>query len=149
MILDENLEFADATVLPTATGISLFGDVIDLSVARDIGAGHLPLALVIQITTAVVGTTSTVEFRLASDAAAAIATDGTATEHGRTDAFPEATLIAGYKIVLIIPPEGGNVYERFLGVLSNVGTNVLTAGNANAFLTKNVAAWKAYADATN
>lgn len=148
MILDERAEFADATTIPTATGRSLLGDVYDLQVARDVGLGT-PMFLVIQITTAVTSAgAATVAFELVSDAAAAIATDGSATQHASSFAVPKATLIAGYQLAIPVPPENPS-YERFIGVLSNVGVAALTAGAANAFLVKDVARWKAYADAVN
>lgn len=146
MILDELLELADAVALSTAgTSIYLLGDVIDLGVARDVGAGE-PMFLVIQVTTAITSSGSaTVKFILASDAAAAIATDGSATYHGQTFAVPKATLVAGYQLVIPLPPESPP-YERYLGVLTDVGAAALTAGKVNAFITRDVGSWKAYAD---
>jgi len=143
MILDERNEFADALTIATATGRALHGDVIDLGVARDIGNGE-PLYLVISIDTAVTSAgAATVDFELVSDAQAAIAVDGTATIHASTGAIGKATLVAGYTRVLALPMEGA-VYERYLGVITNVGTAALTAGKANAFLTHDVTRWKAY-----
>jgi len=149
MILDERNEFADATVLPTATGRSLVGDVIDLGVARDIGQYGVPLYFVVQIAAAVVGTTSTVSFELVSDAQAAIATNGTATVHYATAAIPEATLVLGYQVAKVPLPLENPAYERYLGVISNVAVNVLSAGAINAFLTLHPAAWKSHPDAAN
>jgi hypothetical protein len=146
MILDERNEFADATALSTAaTGRALVGDVIDLGAAsRDIGNGA-PLYLVIQVDTAVTSDGSaTVSFELASDAGASIATDGSATVHFATGAIPKATLVAGYTAVAVALPMG--TYERYLGVIANVGTAALTAGKVNAFLTHDVSKWTAYAD---
>lgn len=150
MILDERTEFCDATALSTAgTGRALVGDVIDTSVARDIGMGQ-PVYLVIQVTTAPTsGGAATVSFILASDAQAAVATDGTATEHIVTAAIPVADLVAGYTLCIPLPPEGSNEYERYLGILQNVGTAALTAGAINAFLTLDQKGWKAYADGVN
>lgn len=149
MILDERTELADATALSTAgTGRALVGDVIDTSVAREVG-NSAPLYLVIQVTTAVTsGGSATVSFEVVSDAAAAIATNGTATQHGKTWDVPVATLVAGYTLVMQLPPESP-AYERYLGLLQNVGTAALTAGAINAFLTFDVSRWKAYADAVN
>lgn len=150
MLLDERLEFADATALSTAgTGRALVGDVIDLGTARDIGQGE-QLYLVIQVTTAVTSAgAATVSFELASDAAAAIATDGSATVHHATSAIGKATLTSGYVATVIALPREGQAYERYLGILQNVGTAALTAGAVNAFLTTDPEGWKAYADATN
>lgn len=146
MILDERSEFCDATALSqAAVGLALVGDVIDLSVARDIGQGQ-PLYLVIQVDTAVASAgAATVEFQLVSDAQAAIAVDGSATVHAKTNAFPKATLVAGYTVIIPLPMEDP-AYERYLGILQNVGTAALTAGKINAFLTLTPAKWKAYPD---
>lgn len=136
MILDERGELCDATALDTSgTGLALVGDVIDLGPnARDIGAGE-PMSLVIQLTTAVTSAgAATVEFQLASDAAAAIATDGSASVHAKSAAVPKASLVAGFEIVLPLPPDAGTPYERYMGLLQNTGVAALTAGAINAFL---------------
>lgn len=147
MILDERTELCDATALSTAaTGLALVGDVLDLTVARDVGQGR-PLYLVIQVDTAVTsGGAATVEFDIASDAQAAIAVDGSATIHAKSFAIPKATLVAGYQLVIPLPWESP-AYERYLGLLQNVGVAALTAGKINAFLTDTPAKWAAYADA--
>lgn len=146
MILDERLEFADATALNTgAAGTYLIGDVVDLGVSRDIGEGE-SLYLVIQVdTTATSGGSAPGQFKLASDAQAAIATDGSATVHFETVAIPVATLVAGYRVCAIALPRG--TYERYLGILQVTGTAAFTAGKVNAFLTDNPGKWTAYADA--
>lgn len=150
MILDERNEFADATALGTSgTGRQLVGDVIDLGVARDIGVGE-HLYLVLQVDTAFTSAGSaTVSFELASDAQGAIAVDGTASVHFATAAIPVATLVAGYQIAKIAIPMEGTAYERYLGVIANVGTAALTAGKVNAFLTSDVSRIKHYADAVS
>lgn len=146
MILDERNEFADATALDT-TGVGrvLVGDVIDLgATSRDIGNGET-MYLCIQVDTAVTsGGAATVAFELASDAQAAIATDGTATVHFASAAIAKATLVAGYQVAMVALPLG--TYERYLGILQNVGTAAVTAGKINAFLTKDPRGWKAYSD---
>jgi hypothetical protein len=148
MILDERTEFCDATALSTAaTGLALIGDVIDSSVARNVGNGK-QLFLVVEVTTAVTsGGAATVAFVLASDAQAAIAVDGTASEHARTQLIAVASLVAGYRYIIAVPPEGDKPYERYLGLLQNVGVAALTAGNVNAFLTFTPNENKAYPNA--
>lgn len=149
MILDERGEFCDATALNTGAPASfLIGNVIDLSTTtRNMGAGE-DLYLVIQVTTAVTSAgAATVQFHLASDAAAAIAVDGSATYHYSSAAIPKATLVAGYTAVAVKISSG--TYERYLGVLQTTGTAAVTAGAVNAFLTKDISAWTAYADASN
>ena len=157
MILDELLEFADNVSVAAVAGTALIGDVIDLgAAARDIGNGE-PLYLVIQTgATEIItgGVAGTVKFQLASDAQAAIATDGSATVHYDTGTFVtddaaanSAALNVGGTIAVIALPMEGNAYERYLGVLCVTATTTTTAGTINAFLTKDPARWKAYNDA--
>jgi len=149
MIMDKRAQFLDATALNTgAAGTYLVGDVYDTGlVGQDIGNGE-DLFLVIRISTAVLSDGSaTVQFQFASDAQAAIAADGTATVHFATAAIPKATLVAGYRAIMIQIPWG--TYERYLGVLQVTGTAALTAGAATAFLTHEPAKWAAIADGVN
>jgi hypothetical protein len=154
MILDDRLEFADATSVAAA---ALIGDVIDLQVARDIGNGQ-PVYLVITTATEIItgGVAGTVKFQLVSDAQAAIAVDGSATVHLDTGTFVtddaaanSAQLNAGGVIACIALPLQGPVYERYLGILCITATTTTTAGAINAFLTLDPTGWKAYADASN
>lgn len=147
MILDERTEFADATALGTAgTGRQLVGDVIDTG---NDGINYIDnLWLEVQIDTAVLSAgAATVSFELVSDAGASIATDGSASLHFKSADIPKATLVAGYEAVCVQLPKG--VYERYLGIIANVGTAALTAGKINAFLTPNPSAIKAFPDAVN
>ena len=149
MIMDERLEFADATALDTSgTDTDLIGDVIDLgSVTSDIGNGQ-PVYLVIQVDTAVTSAGSaTVDFKLASDAQAAIAVDGSATVHYSSGAIGKATLVAGYTVVVVALPI--QTYERYLGIITTTGTAAVTAGKINAFLTYDPVGWTALPDAVN
>lgn len=142
MILDKRLEFADATALDTSgAAMKLVGDVVDLGTD---GINEVDgIEFYLEIDTAVTsGGAATVEFYLASDAQAAIAVDGSATVHYKTIAFPKATLVAGFNAVNVKLPKGQ--YERYLGVLANVGTAALTAGKINAGLTALNPAWKAF-----
>lgn len=152
MIMDELLEFADATALNTSgTDTDNIGDIIDLGAAgQDIGNGQ-PLYLVVQVTTAVTsGGSATVQFSLASDATTTIAVDGTQTIHFLSAPIAKADLTAGKTFVFPIPP-GGDVktYERYLAFQTVTATAALTAGNVNAFLTLDGHGWKAHADAVN
>lgn len=151
MILDKLLEFADGESIASFTaagGDQLIGDVIDLQNVRDIGNGE-QLFLVIQIDTAVAGTSSTVQFKLASDSVAAIATDGSATVHWSSAAIAEATLVAGYTVAIVALPYENPEYERYLGVQADVGTANLSAGAVSAFIVRNPSAWKAYPEGAN
>ena len=142
MIMDDRLEFADSVSVAAAAGTALIGDVIDLgAVQRDIGAGQ-PMWLVITCATSIItgGTAGTIQFSLASDAQAAIATDGSATVHLQSRAFvtDDDALNdqdAGDVIFAAPLPVEGPLYERYLGILATIGTTTVTAGAINAFLT--------------
>lgn len=146
MILDERTEFCDATSAVLAIGNAIIGDVIDLkspttapNTLVDIESSDL--YLVIQVDTTFVGATSTTTFELASDSTANLATSKTV--HYSTGAIPVATLVAGYTIAVHLP--AGN-YERYLGLWETVATANVTVGKINAFLTRNPALFRAYAD---
>lgn len=158
MILDERNEFADAVSVAAAAGTALIGDVIDLNsctVAPNttIDMEGSEMYVVIRTATEIItgGVAGTVLFRVASDAQAAIATDGSATSHlvsatfvtGDAAANSDA-LNAGGTILVAKLPSGA--YERYLGILCTTGTTTTTAGAIDAFLTSDPAIWRAYAD---
>lgn len=148
MIIDSRLEFCDAAALDTSgTDTDLIGDVVDLGTARDVGHGE-PVYLVITVDTAVTsGGAATVQFHLASDSQAAIATDGSATYHWSSGVVSKDTLTAGYVVAVVPLPAQGAAYERFLGILTTVGGAVVTAGRINAFITADPHGWTAQPDA--
>lgn len=144
MYLDERTEFADAESCILAIGNEIRGDVIDLGSAptlRDIGNGQ-PVYLVLQVSTAFVGATSTSQFQLLSDSTANLATS--ATTHWDSGAIPVATLVAGYTLVIPLPIEA--TYERYLGLWHTVATANVTAGEINAFLTLDPHGWVSLPD---
>lgn len=145
MILDSRNEFADATALNTgAAGTYLVGNQIDLGSANNIGALS-DLYLVIQVQTAITaGASGTVAFSLASDAQAAVATDGSATVHFTTKAFTVGTGIAAGTVLAAIALPQGFDYERYLGLLQVTGVAAVTAGTVDAFLTHDPSRWTTY-----
>lgn len=152
MILDRLNTFADNVALSTGgTGRQVVGDQIDLRLtASNLGAGR-PLYVVIAVTqTFTSGGAATVDFEVVSDATAALATDGSSTRHLTTGARALAGLTAGTILLSVALPQDVT-YERFLGVVANVGTAALTAGRIDAFLTYGPpdGAWRSYADASN
>ncbi|PIQ24870.1 hypothetical protein COW64_17305 [bacterium (Candidatus Blackallbacteria) CG18_big_fil_WC_8_21_14_2_50_49_26] len=156
MRVDARLQFGDAvTGISAASTNTLRGDVIDLgeSGGDPVGGAANPMQLVIVITTAFVSANNNpTVFELASDAQAAIAVDGTATEHILTESYLPADLPAGRRLVYNLPPQNdAKPYERFLGVIQRVGAGAsgVTAGAFSAFLSRDVASWKAYPDAVN
>ena len=155
MIIDKRNEFADAIAVDGAAGTALIGDVIDLEALRDIGNGQT-VYLVMTVDTSIItgGVAGTITFALASDAQAAIATDGSATVHFQTKAFvtDDAALNeldAGDTIAVVALPLEGVAYERYLGILATIATTAVTAGAISAFLTMDPHGWKAYPDAVN
>lgn len=156
MILDKLNEFCDATSVAGDAGTALVGNVIDLlNVGSDIGQGTC-MYLVMRTTTEIItgGTAGTIQFKLVSDAQEAIAVDGSATVHLTSPSFVtddaaanSAALNAGGTIMIAELPYG--TYERYLGILAVIGGQTVTAGAIDAFLTRDPAAWKAYADGAN
>lgn len=141
MIVNKKEEFADSQAV-TATAIGS-GQVIDLGaspVLQDIAMGK-QLYVVFQVDTAATAAgAATVACSIESDSTANLATSPTV--HATTEAIGKATLVAGYKRILALPP--GRVYERYLGVRFTVGTGPLTAGAFSAFLTADPQSWTAY-----
>lgn len=148
MILDERNEFCDATSAVLGLGLdAIIGDVIDLKPATTSPNTTVDLEgsdvyFVMTVATTFVGATSTSKFELSSDSTANLATSRTI--HFATAAIPVATLVAGYVICAVRLPSGS--YERYLGVWETNATAAVTAGAVNAFLTRDPALYRAYAD---
>lgn len=151
MILDTLNTLASRVALATAgTGRQVIADQIDLRlVASNIGAGK-PVYIVVQVNNAVTsGGAATVDFEVVSDATAALATDGSSTRHLSTGPLALAALGANRFVLVAALPQTGN-YERFLGLVANVGTAALTGGTVSAFLTYDPPdAWVSSPDASN
>lgn len=152
MILDELTEFCDATALNTgAAGTYTIGDQIDLQVVRDLG-GDQTLYLVIGVTTGInAAGAGTVQFKLTSADDAALTSNPV--DHVASAAFVTSTtsgnaggaLAAGTRLMaLALPLEGSVPYKRYLGIRQVTGTQAITAGAVDAFLTTHPNAWKAY-----
>ena len=154
MILDERTEFADAAAIALNIGnaIAPNTDVIDLGATptlRALTAGE-PVYLVLQADTAFAGSGATVQFQLASDSTANLATSKTV--HIDTGAISLGTdnaawAIQGYTKVYALPPDA--TYERYLGLWMTVASANVTAGKLNAFLTLTPPIQTIYPDATN
>jgi hypothetical protein len=150
MILDERTEFFDNTACQNEAGTDLIGDVIDLTLARDVGQGQ-PVYLMVSIDTAAdggAGAGATVAFQLASDSVAAIATDATQTIHFTSAAFTAAQLTAGAFFQFVVPAEG-LAYERYLGVQTVTAVEGEDALVASAWLSLDPHGWQSYPDASN
>lgn len=146
MILDAENEFSDGQAV-TSTAIST--NVIDLgpvtdNTLRDIGTGE-DVYLVVQTRTAATDTSSdaTLTVTLESDSVEALSSSPTV--HYSTGALAFAAFSpAGASLACVRLPAGN--YERYLGVRYTVASGPLTAGNFDAFLTKDVQKYRAYAD---
>lgn len=147
-IIDQSMEFCDDVEVAAATGTALVGDVVQLPPHKDLGSGY-PLYLVIGVSEAFASAgAATVEFVLATDAQAAIATNGSATEHLSTGKIPFGQLTAGAGINLQLP-SGSIVPEEYLGILVRTAGAATTAGTINAYLTFDPPNWKSYPEAIN
>lgn len=144
MILDAYAEFADAQAV-TSTAISNVMDLGSDNTLRDIGAGEDVWLVVLTQTTATdSGSDATLTVSLESDSTADLATS--ATVHHTTGALAFAAFAtAGTVLVAIRLPIGE--YERYLGVRFTVASGPLTAGKFDAFLTKDYAKYRTYANA--
>lgn len=156
MIIDSLNELCDAvSVAKTAGSTYLIGNQIDLG-AAGVGFGK-DAYLVITVDTAIItgGSAGTLSFALASDDSASISTS-TSSIHWRskeyvTDDAALNELDAGEVIVVPLPADTAEPYERYLGLLVTVTTTDTTAGKVNAFITfdKPLTKRNGYADASN
>ena len=150
MILETFSEFCDNDTLTTTTGFNFEGKSLDLGSVSpgDIGVGE-PLYLVVEVTTgiATASSTGTLTVHLASDAGATL-TGSTATKHVSSPPFATSTsaIAAGTRLLAVQLPEGGNAFERYLGIVVQIETTALNAGAISAYLTKAPPKHVAYAD---
>ena len=150
MIIDDRLEFADATALNTgAAGTYNLGDVIDTksttidpNTTKDLEGPEM--YLVVRIGTAATsGGSATLQVRLVSDDTATPSTT-TATVHATSAAIPVASLTAGATVMVTRLPSGS--YERYVGIQQITGTAAFTGGTLDAFLVSDPALYRAYGD---
>lgn len=142
MILDERTEFCDATALNTgAAGSYLIGDVVDLGVARDLGGDMATYLMITVDTTATSGGSATGQFNLVTDDNASLTSPAVVVS---SKAWAVADMTAGKTLLAVQLPLEGTAYERYIGIQQVTGTAAFTAGKVNAFLTTDVARWKAY-----
>lgn len=147
MIVDKLNQFCDGVAANTgAAGSYLLGNQIDLRVASDLGHTEGAYLVIKTKTLLTSGASGTISFTLASDSTAAI-DPTTGSKHlttpvkdvGAGGIAANTILFAGQ-----LPYQGSIPYERFLGILQNTGVAAMTAGTIDAFLVKDLAAWKAY-----
>lgn len=144
MILDTQAEFSDSQAV-TSTAIST--NVMDLGATntlKDIGAGE-PVYLVVQTVVAATdtGSDATLTITLESDSTADLATS--ATVHYSTGALAFAAFSPTGTTLVAVRLAAGS-YERYLGVRYTVANGPLTAGQFDAFLTKDYGKFLSYAN---
>lgn len=141
MILDDRLEFADATSVAAAAGTALIGDVVDLGTdgVNDVEDMYVVISVDTEIYTG--GSAGTVQFFVVSDSLTTLGGGAVAscTLHASTASIATgatgavAGLAAGKTLLQVELPKGQ--YERYLGILCTTGTTTTTSGKINAFLT--------------
>lgn len=143
MLTDATTTFANKKSVVLAAGTHLVGDVMDMTVARNLATAR-PVYFQVRASDDIVtgGVAGTIKFALASDAQAAIATDGTASVHFETPAYVTGNATAtklkkGTVIAQVALPFEtiSQEYQRYLGVLVTVATQAVTGGTISAFLT--------------
>jgi len=139
MIIDARTELANAQA-HTDTALSSIIDLGASPTLKDISNGK-PLYVVIEVDTAYTRAAGalTITWTLESDSTENLATS--ATVHGSTGAIAKASLVAGYKTIIAIPP--GRTVERYLGLRATASA-AFDAGAFSAFVTSEPQAWTAY-----
>jgi hypothetical protein len=151
MFIDKELQFADGSWAPTATGDNISPNVLDTSPlggkptangGRDLGQGEQSFLLVTVKTAVTSGGAATVDFRLRTDSAA----NGTTSpvDLVSSGAIAKASLVAGYQVALKLP---AGSYKKYIMVNANIGTAVLTAGAFEAEIVKDIGLGTKYAGA--
>ena len=133
MMTDALLQLSAAQAV-TASAVST--NTIDLSQARDIGAGEdLYVVFTVDVAATAAGA-ATVNFQVITSAAAALTSPNILVQ---TDAIVKTELTAGRRpIYLNIPASvlaSLPIGQRYLGVQYTVGTGPLTAGSFSAAIT--------------
>jgi hypothetical protein len=142
MNIDRQLLFSDEQAV-TTTAVST--DKIDLGrVGREVGAGEEMWLYGIVEEAATASGSATVTFDLNLSAAADLSSPTTVFSTG---AIGKATLIVGYEFFrLRLPILPVNTTLRYLGINYTVATGPLTAGKFTAFLSRDVSAWRGFAN---
>ncbi len=139
MIIDKELELSNAQAITTSDSSTIY---INLGVAgRDIGMSEdLHVCVTVMETVTATGA-ATVVFTLQAD----VLTDfSTAVAVHATAAIAKATLVAGYRFFIKIPP---GIVGQYLNMLYTVGTGPLTAGKFSAHVVSGIDKTKAYPNA--
>lgn len=135
MIIDSQLQFANAQAITSASAAS--ENIVDISVARDIGAGNQRLYLVVACVETMVGAGATVTPSLRTSATATAAApagdlNGTVNTIPTSATAFAALTAAGTQQVIPLPPNSG--YLRYIDVYFTLASGTLSAGKFSAFI---------------
>lgn len=132
MYVDDLLKLSAAQAV-TATAVST--NTIDLLTAQDIGEGE-NLYVDFKVGAAfTAGGAATMTAQLITSASANLSSP---TVIDQTGAIPVASLVAGYRTALRIPPQIGSLGQRYFGINYVVATGPMTAGDISARIVRNI-----------
>lgn len=138
MILDKQLEFADAQAVTAAAAST---NLIDFGTVRDMGVGEsLYVVVTVDVAMTDAGSDSTVTVALEGDSSTTVTPDYT-----RNLFTIPAVSAAGTVRIARLGPDDLNLRYAQLRFTPNNGN--LTTGSFSAYLTTNIDKWTAYADA--
>ena len=140
MYVDALLTFSDAQAITSAAGST---NTIDLSAVRDIGTGE-DLYLVVSVQTALThgGSNTSTAVAIEGDSTESFSPDGTFT----IGSFAAAAA-AGTTLIAKLSPGSAPLQYRYIRLKYTPAGADLTGGKFDAFITKDIAKFAAYADA--
>jgi hypothetical protein len=144
MILDSTNLFSNQQAV-TASANS--ANVIDLSAARDLGAGYDTNFFIAVTQDVAAAGAATVQFALVAADSADLATNPIVLM--QSDAIGKAALTAGTQVLRTAVPASRTAGKRYLGVTYAVATGPLTAGKFTAGLCFDLQANAAYPEGLN
>lgn len=140
-VIDSTAEFANAVSIAAAAGTINVGNVMDLTLARNIGRGQ-PIYCFVSVDTSIVAAgAGTLQFRLVEDTAAPPSTSAPASILALSPVFATAAStpaiqVAGKTLwVFAIPEEVGQGSARYLGLQAIIGAQTISAGKVDSALT--------------
>lgn len=132
MITDNLLLLSDAQAV-TASAAST--NTVDLGTARDIGEGEELYVHFKVDTTFTAAGAATMTMNIITSASADLSTP---TILASTAAIAVATLVAGYRTAIEIPPQIKSLGQRYIGVSYTIATGPMTAGAISARIVKDI-----------